>query len=312
MKRRTALAALAAATAAPTRLFAQGTPQVRVLLVNVEAAGQAFYAKDLGMFDKAGLDVSISSAATGGAIIAAVSSGAADIGYANAVSAEIAFKNGAPITFIAPAIVDDHTKAYSWLIVGKDSPIKTARDLDGKTIGITGLRSLGEFAVRAWIDKNGGDSSKSKYLELPFPTILAAIEQGRVDAAFDIEPFYSDAKDATRSIGLPYEGINGTFVASVWFSTQAWAKAHPQVVRSFANAVREAGVWSNGTTLDKTTPIIAKYTKIEPVIVAKMGKSVFAPGLTPALIQPTIDLSAKYKAIDAPFSAQDVIFSPGR
>lgn len=312
MKRRTALAALAAAAAAPTRIFAQAAPEVRVLVVNVEAAGQAFYAKDLGIFDKDGLNVSISSAATGGAIIAAVTAGAADIGYANAVSAAVAFKNGAPITFIAPAIVDDHTKAYSWLVVAKDSPIKTARDLDGKTIGITGLRSLGEFAVRAWIDKNGGDSSKSKYLELPFPAILAALEQNRIDAGFDIEPFYSDAKDATRSIGLPYEGINGTFVASVWFASQAWAKAHPQLVRSFASAVREAGAWSNGTTIDKTVPIIAKYTKIDSAIVAKMGKSVFAPVLTPALVQPTIDLAAKYKAIEAPFSAQDVIFNPGR
>ena len=43
------------------------------------------------------------------------------------------------------------------LIVKKDSPIRTGRDLNGTTIATSSLKDLNSTATLAWMDKNGGD-----------------------------------------------------------------------------------------------------------------------------------------------------------
>ena len=43
------------------------------------------------------------------------------------------------------------------MLVAKDSPLRSARDLDGKTIGVSGLNDIFSLGVRAWADQHGGD-----------------------------------------------------------------------------------------------------------------------------------------------------------
>src|SRR5271169_5689069 len=79
--RKTALVALGAAAAAPAALHAQTLEPLRIALVAVENAAQAYYARELGYFAKAGFDVELQPINNGGAIASAVVSGAADIGF---------------------------------------------------------------------------------------------------------------------------------------------------------------------------------------------------------------------------------------
>ena len=45
----------------------------------------------------------------------------------------------------------------------------------------------------SWIDKNGGDSSKILFAELPASEMGAAVAAGRIDAAFVPEPNFSQS-----------------------------------------------------------------------------------------------------------------------
>ena len=56
----------------------------------------------------------------------------------------------------------------TYLIVPKGSPYRTASDLNGKTVAVNTLRGLPQYGTQAWIDKNGGDSKRVKFVELPF------------------------------------------------------------------------------------------------------------------------------------------------
>ena len=72
---------------------------------------------------------------------------------------------------------------------------RTPADLEGKTVAVNTLNNIGPVTINHWMEKHGGDYTKIKYVEVPFPDMGAALEAKRVDAAFTVEPAYSGALD---------------------------------------------------------------------------------------------------------------------
>jgi len=56
-----------------------------------------------------------------------------------------------------------------------------------------------------------------------------------------------------------------------------------------------------------TVDMIAEFGKLDPNLVRHMARAKFAPYLTAAMIQPLIDVAARYKVIDAGFNGQELI-----
>jgi len=50
-----------------------------------------------------------------------------------------------------------------------------------------------------------------------------------------------------------------------------------------------------------------KYAKLDPDKAGAMNRSIYAVSMDPKLMQPVLDNAAKYKAIDKPFAAGDLI-----
>jgi ABC-type nitrate/sulfonate/bicarbonate transport system substrate-binding protein len=305
------LSALAAASATPAG--AQTKPKLRVAFPTLDLTAQVLYANDLGFYDRAGLDVEMLPLGNGAAIIAGVASGTIDIGLGNALTIEGAYKKGIPVTVIAPAAVMLVNSLSNLLLTAKNSPIRTAKDLNGKTIGATPLRGIGEIAVSAWIDKNGGDSTTVKYVEVPFSQTAAMLEAGRVDAAVCSEPFTTPARLTTRTLANPFAVFGDGSLITAFFALKPWAQAHPDLVARFAAVMRETAEWANNrANMDQSAEILAKYTKTDAAAVKATVRSRFATALSPTQFQTTIDVSARYKLLDASFPAAELIFSPAR
>ena len=152
-----------------------------VATIPSDAGAEPFFGIDRGFFAKAGLDVHLDTQSSGPAIAAAVAGGALDVGFSNTISIATAHKRGLPFTFIAPASVYVSAAPTSLLMVRKDSPLRTARDFNGKTIGANALKNIAQYAPSLWIDRNGGDSSTLRFVEMPADEQAAALEQGRID-----------------------------------------------------------------------------------------------------------------------------------
>jgi len=290
---------------------AQTLAPIHVATIPIDSGSEAFYAKDTGIFEKNGLDATVQPITNGPAIIAGVVGGAIDVGFSNLVSLEAAYKKGVPIVLIAAAGLYLDSAPTTLLMVDKDSTVKTGKDLDDKIIATNGLKNIGQYAPAAWVDQNGGDSSTVKFVEMPFPEMAGALAQHRIDAAIIAEPTLSDAKATTRVLGKPYSAIGKEYLIGAWFASAAWAKAHPDLVAKFAASMHDTAVWANANQ-PKSAEILAKYATIDPAVAAKMTRAKFAETLTPALVQPTIDITAKYKGIDAPFPAQTMIYQAPR
>jgi NitT/TauT family transport system substrate-binding protein len=297
--------ALALSLAATAATGAQTIPTLKVATTPIDVGAEVLYAKDMGFFAKHGLNVDVQFIDNGAAIAAAVASGSIDVAQGNVVTLATAHDKGLPFVVIAPAALYSSTAPTSALIVAKNSPIKTGKDLNGKTIGITGVRNITHIATMQWIDQNGGDSTTAKYIELKFSEMAAAVAAGRIDAGVTAEPDLSVAtQDGEARILTPvYNAIAPTFIIGGWFTTSDWAKAHPDLVTRYVAAITEAGAWANKNQ-GASAKILEKYTKIESR--PGMKRVLFPEKPDLALMQPAIDATAKYKVIKATFPASDL------
>lgn len=282
---------------------------LKIATIPIDAGAEVYYAQDQGFFDKQGLTAKIQSIPNGAAIASAVASGSLDIGYSNLISLAIAHARGVPVTVIAPAGLYSTNAPTSVCIVAKNSPIKTAKDLDGKIFATNGLRNITEYAPRAWMDKNGGDSKTLKFTEMPLSEMAVALTRGTVDAALSAEPFLTQGKEQTRVLSKCYDGVATNFMIAAYFTTTTWAKAHPELVRKFADAIRATADWANKNHA-ASAAILARETKIAPEVANTMVRSVYPETSDPKLMQPMIDVAAKYGALSAAFPASELIYKP--
>jgi NitT/TauT family transport system substrate-binding protein len=208
-------------------------------------------------------------------------------------------------------------KSPTLMLVRKDSPIKTGRDMNGKTLGSSSLRDINAAASFAWIDKTGGDSSTVRVVEVPSSAGAAFLEQNRADAVTLNEPSASLAlaSGTVRVLAQPYDAMTGGLAAGLVAMTP-YIDANRDVMTRFAKAMHEASMWTNAHQAE-TIPMVAGYSGVDPEVIAKGARFTDADYVEPRYIQPLITLFAKYGLIDKTFPAQEIISSialkpPGR
>jgi NitT/TauT family transport system substrate-binding protein len=303
-------AGLLLVTAAPQPSAAQTAALVTLHLTASpdDDVAPILYAQKTGMFARAGLTVVVDKSASGAAAAAAVLSGTYDIAKSSLVNLMAAHVKGVPFTLIAPAGVYDDATPFAQLLVPRDSPIRSAKDLDGKLLSVPALHDIGQVSDSAWVDAHGGDSRTLKFVEFPMSSSSAALDQKRIDATTIVGPAM-DAAMATgkfRSLGPSFGAIAPHFLFSGWFTTKDWAAKHADIVKRFARVWADAATYANAHHAE-TEPLIADFTLISLDDVHKMTRGVFATTLRAADIQPVIDVAAKYQMIDKPFPAQELI-----
>ena len=269
-----------------------------------ETDAEVYYAQDMGFFKKAGLTVEIQTLANGAAVASAVASGALQIGDSNTLSLAVARQKGLPFVIFAPGALYSSAAPTTALAVSVNGPVHTAKDLSGKILAGVSLGGLDQLSLEAWLDKNGGDSAASKYVELTPGQMAAALERGTVAAASLPDPQLDAAvTDGTvRIIGNNYDSIAKTFMVTGWFATSDWLAKNPDVAKRYAAAMAETADWANANH-DRAAEILLKYTKID----TRKSHVRFANRLSAAIVQPVLDAGAQYKMLGKSVALADLI-----
>lgn len=302
-----ALAPLAAGLPVASR--AQAPPLIRIACNAVAAYAEALYGTDMGFFKKAGLNTELVLLGSGAEIVNAVAGGSAEVGISNAIPIANAFIHGLRFAYLAAGGMG--VRGTIELCVPADGPISNAKDLLGKTIAASSLKDITAAAVMAWLDQNGGDSTSVHIVELPFSEMGAAVRRGTVAAAAIPEPLL---RAALREGGIKalrpdlFDVFGPTFMIGGWFAKPDWIKANPQLAREFVAAIYASGSWANAHT-DDAAAIISKYSKQDVTVIRTMTRPPYGNTLNPAMIQATLDVAAKYKVIERPVNAADLIAS---
>lgn len=304
------LAALLAPLASPVRAAGPGT--IHVLAVAIDLYSGAYYAQAEGFFKRAGLDVDVTTLANGNVVGTALAGGTGDIGVSNLVQIAAASERGVPLTVIAGAGMYSTRAASTALCVSKSSPLKTAKDLEGKTIAVAALNDQTAVALRKWLTENGADYNKVHTIEMGYPEMIASLSAGRIDAAMLAEPFQTAArKGDARLFAKPFDSIAPEFNIGVWATTRAWADAHPDLVKKFAAAIYASARWAN-THHAESAQILAKTAKADPKTMSGMIRAIQSTDLTLAHLQPPLDVAYQFHLLDKKIDAAQLIWNPNK
>ena len=290
------------AQAAPETLRLAGPP--------TEDAVNASYAEKSGMFARADLDVEMIATASGTAATTAVIAGTYELARTSMMAVFTAHLRNIPIVVVAPHNLYSTQNPFSLLQIAADSPYKTGADLSGKTIGSPALNDLNVLATRAWVDKNGGDWRSLKFVEIPNAALEASIVAHRIDAAILQLTQLDDslAAGTTKTLGNPLAAIAPVFLAGVNVARGEWATPHAESLRKLNRVLIDSGAYVNAHHAE-TVPLVVELTKMDPANVTKMRRTIFAPSLDIAMVQPVIDAAARYGIIPRGFSARELLWS---
>ena len=266
------------------------------------------YARDSGLFRKAGLDVTIERSNSGAAVGAAVAGGSLEIGKSSVIALIAAHQRGLPFVIVAPAGMYDGDRPDVAMLVAKDRDFKSARDVVGKIVAVPALGDLYSIANAAFVDAAGGAWKDIKYLEMPSSSAPEAVATHRVDAVTLATPSLMVALAAgkVRVLGHPFTAISKHFLRAAWFTTKDYATKNADVIARFRKVIEQASAEVN-THPASSVAALATFSGQDPQTIAHMPRALAGTMLDGKLLQPTIDAAFKYGAIASTFDAQDLL-----
>ena len=218
-------------------------------------------AKELGLFEKYGLDGNLIYIASGVTSVNALLGGSVDIIAASGSSATGAAARGAPIVVVASL---GHI-AYKLIAMPS---IKTVQDLKGKIIGSSRIGAGSDFALQRLLPKLGLIPGKDVQL---IPTgvsesdrRLLMMMQGKIDATLGTED---------NILQLGNRGMKFSILADLYDSgvfttgsdivtSRQLLKQKPRQLKAFLMALTE-GIWIGRNNKELTMRIYRKNMKIE-------------------------------------------------
>jgi NitT/TauT family transport system substrate-binding protein len=225
-----------------------------------------------GIFTRLNLDVTLQIAQGGAELVTPVMTGQREFGFSNVTSLLMAQTRGLDIVAVAAGAssTGEQGRDFGAIIVPGESPLRTARDLEGKTIAVNNLKNFSDTSTRASVRKAGGDESKVKFVELAFPDMPAALENKLVDAAWIVEPFLTIAREqGAKVIAWDLADTAPNLMISVYFTSGKYVLEHADTLRRFKIAMIESLAHADAHP-DEVRAIIPTYTRISKELVGKL------------------------------------------
>ena len=246
-----------------------------------------------GIFAKNGMDAEIKITTLNPIIPASLVSNSVQIGAPTPTVFLQAVDSGLDLVVIAGvSIVTQGLKSVA-VAVRRDSPITTARDFAGKTVGVPGLNAVLHVTLQLWLDKNGVEPKSVRFVEGALPVLGDLLKQGQVDAVVLVDPFL------TRSVQANTAKVVAYFLPEVaagqqtmyYATTREWAEKNPKKVAAFRQGP-EATTFIKANT-DKARKDTGKYFKVPPAVLQTLAMPETTPVVTPEQINYWNDVMPK-------------------
>jgi len=242
LSRRRALAlagaGIAGSLAAPRLVYAQEKQPIKFTLPWV-AEGATLYtyvAKGMGLWDKHGLDVDIARGSGSVASAQAIGEGRFDFGLSTPSIAMLQAIKGLPIVSLACCAYD----ATMGVCVMNDGPIKTPKDLEGRTIASVLLSADYPFFA-PFAAKTGIDTAKITRLQVDNKVRDRLLPDGKVDAitgfASSVMPVY--AATGVKAHFMLYSDYGLINYGTTIMTQPQRVAAEPQLCAAFIDGLLE-------------------------------------------------------------------------
>ncbi|WP_372656906.1 ABC transporter substrate-binding protein [Hydrogenophaga sp.] len=206
------------------------------------AFANAYVAANEGLFKKHGLDVEMKLVPNSATTPAALMAGSLQIATPTAPNTMQAVEQGLDLVVLAGG--GYYTKGMEdvAIMVRPDSPIKTAKDFEGKRVSTPGLNAFLHVLFRKWMAENGGDYKKVTFTENAFAQSVDVLRSGQVDGILAVQPFLARAQEtnAGRVVAFYIAALEGSVQSGWHVANRKWADENPKQVAAFKAAIEEA------------------------------------------------------------------------
>ncbi len=241
-------------------------------------------AKQLGEFEKAGVNVEMVEFKGGSEALKAVMGGSADVvsGYFDHC-VNLAAKGQHLQSFV----VYDRYPGFALVVSPKHTAeIKSIKDLANKRIGVSAPGSSTDFFLKYMLSKNGVDPNSIGVIGVGLgATAIAAMEQGTIEAAIMLDPavtllqgrnkdlkILSDTRTQKDTIAV----FGGEYPGGALYTKADWIASHEKEVQAMTNAIVATLKWIHSHTPEEIAD------KMPPELVGK-DKALYIAALKNAL-----------------------------
>jgi NitT/TauT family transport system substrate-binding protein len=276
-----------------------GVPdKVTAEVIPIVDVAPIYLGKAKGFFTAENIDLTLDTAAGGANIIPGVAAGQFQFGFSNAPSVMIAKTNGVPIKAIAPgnATAGKADADFSGLVV-KDPAITSPKQLAGKKVAANTLKGIVELSIRELVAKDGGDPASVQVVAIGFPDMVAALDNGQVDAIFGVEPTLSAAKAKGWKVLGSFATIDPKMLVALYFTSTALAQSNPDLVARFTRALTKSLEYASANP-NEVRDVVGTYTSVPANVRAAMTLPGWPTQIDSGSLNTLADLIVKYKAAD--------------
>ena len=265
-------------------------PDLAVAAVPASGAAGLYIAQQDGFFTAAGLHVKIVPVASGGDVLADLVNGSVDLDQGQWTS-DIAAQAAGIARLHALAAGNAGGPGVREVAVPPGSGIRAVKQLAGKTIAVNALVGLTVLLIGNVLAASGMSPSQVHYVVVPFPAMPAALSARRVDAAFLIEPYLTEAE--TRSGVVPLfdldQGATQNFPLTGYVATRAWMARYPKTAAAFTAALHK-GQEIAAASRPPVEKALAAYTTISKQTAANTATGTFPLSVTAVALGRVADL----------------------
>jgi NitT/TauT family transport system substrate-binding protein len=270
-----------------------------------------------GIFEKHGLEVTLTQSPNFAASVPALLNGQYQFANAATGPAITSIEKGVPIKIIAgvSAQKDDPGDGDDMVAVAADSDITRPRDLEGRTVATNAVGSGPYVGVMANYLADGGKADGVKWVVIPLNEQVAAVQSGKVDAAVLSEPFAAIGRQAGLDLAFNayqvpgLDVFTGGFQDAVLVAAQSYIGSDEKVVKQMYDAVVEANDFAEHNP-DVVRDLLVKYVELDPEAAKEVQLPAFVGPIDPAGVQSMADAMLKLGLITKAQSASDMVWAP--
>jgi len=201
----------------------------------------------------------------------------------------------------------------STVIVRKDVPAQSLRDLKGKTFAIPSKYSNQYLVITKLMADQGVDPKDIKFVELPPPDMPGALAAKAIDAYFVGEPHAAKAEvDGSGRVLYHAKDIWPHFISCVLVVTDKLIRERPEVVRDLVRGIAESGEWAETHRIE-AAKVVAPYfrqdEKLVRYVLTQPPDRVSYRMLTPTdeELQRIHDMAIKAGILQKPIDMKDLV-----
>ncbi len=260
MLRRTLFAAPALMAALPVK--AQALTKITIATGVDPAFGHFYVAKESGIFERNGLDVTVNTGTSGSAMIPFL--------VGNQVQAVFGAEQGGVSTHIVDSnvvCVAEGTALLRWMgVVARG--VENMEGLKGKKIGLargTASETLW-LAILAKMNMNAADYT---IVYVDAPEMIAALERGNIDAYVVWEPWMTRGLRAISNTKILVTNEHIQIIRNLIYMNKSWVQANDAAARGFVRSMIQAAELLRSDPTESAR-MIARFLRQDRGLVAEL------------------------------------------